>query len=79
MSNVAEGFERGSRKEFAHFLRIARGSAGEVRSQLYVALDAGHIDDETFDRLSALTREITNMLNKLIRHLLITTSPRPVT
>ncbi|WP_420456006.1 four helix bundle protein [Rubrivirga sp.] len=69
MSNVAEGFERGSRPEFARFLRIARGSAGEVRSQLYVALDADYIDQQTFDRLAEATREITHMLNRLIRHL----------
>jgi four helix bundle protein len=48
MSNIAEGFERGTRQEFLNYLFIARGSAGEVRAQLYVALDAGYLNLETF-------------------------------
>ena len=45
MNNIAEGFERGSNKDFAKFLFIARGSAGEVRSMLYVGLDQGYLTE----------------------------------
>ena|SRR5208282_4613966 len=51
MSNIAEGFERGGNREFLQFLSNAKGSAGEVRSQLYVALDAGFINQKKFDDL----------------------------
>lgn len=51
MSNIAEGFERGGDVEFRRFLPIAKRSAGEVQAQLYVALDAGLIDQAQFDSL----------------------------
>jgi four helix bundle protein len=49
LSNIAEGFERGSNAELIHFLYVAKGSAGELRAQMYVALDQGYIS--TADRL----------------------------
>ena len=68
-SNIAEGFERRSSAEFARFLLIARGSAGEVRSQLYLALDLGYIDQATFDALSTLATRISRATDALARHL----------
>ena len=68
-SNIAEGFERRSSAEFARFLLIARGSAGEVRSQLYLALDLGYIDQDTFDALSSLASRISRAADALARHL----------
>lgn len=50
-SNIAEGFERGGNREFVQALAVAKGSAGEVRSQLYVALDEGYIREAEFTEL----------------------------
>ncbi|HKR59824.1 MAG TPA: four helix bundle protein [Pyrinomonadaceae bacterium] len=52
MSNIAEGFERSGNKEFSQFLATAKGSAGEVRALLYVALDQSYVDRKVFDELS---------------------------
>jgi four helix bundle protein len=69
MSNVAEGFERGSNKDFVKFLFIARGSAGEVRSLLYVALDQGYITDAEFQDARALCIRAAQILWGLIKSL----------
>jgi len=69
MSNIAEGFERGGDKEFFQFVSVAKGSSGEVRAQLYVALDAGYIDQKTFNRLSDITVQINRMLAGLMKYL----------
>src|SRR5438874_853005 len=53
MSNIAEGYERASRPEFHQFLVVAKGSCGEVRSQLYVALDVGYLNQAKFDELQS--------------------------
>jgi len=62
MSNIAEGFARGSDKDFAHFLDIARGSSLEVQSLLYVALDVGYIDQQQFERLYKLADETVSLI-----------------
>ena len=69
MSNIAEGFERGSNKEFIQFLYIAKGSAGEVRAQLYVAFDQGYIDRKNFNSLNRDAAEISRMISGLITYL----------
>jgi four helix bundle protein len=68
-SNIAEGFERNTDKEFAHFLFVAKGSAGEVRSQLYLALDLNYINQEVFDELLAEITEISRLLSGFIKYL----------
>jgi four helix bundle protein len=69
MSNIAEGFERGGTREFIQFLSMAKGSSGEVRSQLYVAVDQGYIDKETFERLYTLASEASRMITGLMKYL----------
>ena len=70
MSNIAEGFSRRTTKEFGQFLFIAKGSAAEVQSQLYVALDQGYIKREKFDELYAKSDEVARLISGFIRYLL---------
>jgi four helix bundle protein len=65
MSNIAEGFERGGRAEFHRFLVIAKGSCAELRSQLYVALDAGFIDLTLYNNLAGLALETSRVIGGL--------------
>ncbi len=62
LSNIAEGFERGTKAEFLNYLYIAKGSAGEVRAQLYVALDVGYLHMEKFKHLSALAADCSRLI-----------------
>ena len=68
-SNIAEGFERGGDREFRQFLSLAKGSASEVKSQLYTALDAGFITQSTFDELYAIASLTENLIGGLMRYL----------
>lgn len=65
MSNIAEGFDRGSRGEFHQFLVVAKASCAEVRSQLYVALDIGYVVQEVFSNLSSSTDELSRIIGGL--------------
>ncbi len=69
LSNIAEGFERGGDREFLQFLAIAKGSCGEVRAQLYIALDQGHLSQELFERLFNNADEIGRMISGLMKYL----------
>ena len=74
-TNIAEGFERRSRKEYLNFLNIAKGSAGEVHSLLRVALEVGYLDTSTHSQLANLVIELSRMLSKQIQSL--NNSPPP--
>ncbi len=65
-SNIAEGFNRGSDKEFIHFIRIAKGSAAEVETQLILCVDLGYLDSDDIVEAIKLYNEILRMLGTLI-------------
>ncbi|HSF30559.1 MAG TPA: four helix bundle protein [Candidatus Tectomicrobia bacterium] len=65
MSNIAEGFERGGRREFHQFLSTAKASCAEVRSHLYVALDVGYLDQATFSQVLAKAEEVARIVGGL--------------
>jgi four helix bundle protein len=65
LANIAEGYERGSRREFHHFLTIAKASCAEVRSQLYVALDVGYLTQKQFETLLAQAEEVSRIIGGL--------------
>ena len=69
LSNISEGFERGSNTEFLQFLYIAKASCGEVRCQLTVALDQGYINDGEFEEMRDLTRKVSGTIGNFINYL----------
>ena len=69
MSNIAEGFERDGNREFIQFLSNAKGSVGEVKSQFYVALDAGFIDQPQFTNLYGQADDTGKLIGGFMRYL----------
>jgi len=66
-SNIVEGYERDSNKEIAKFLNSAKGSAGELRTQIHIGMEVSYIDHETGRRWIQEAGEISRMLHSLIR------------
>jgi four helix bundle protein len=69
MSNIAEGFERRSPRQFRFFLVVAKGSAAELRAQLYLCLDRAYLDAVQASELLQETEEVSRMIGGLIRSL----------
>ena len=69
MSNIAEGFERGGDREFVQFLSTAKGSCGEVRCQLYVALDENYLNEAEFKELSGCSTEVSRLISGMMTYL----------
>lgn len=69
LSNISEGFERKGDKQFTYFLGVAKGSAGELRSQLYIALDLNYINQTEFEKLIASATSISKMIYGLMNYI----------
>ena len=67
MNNIAEGFERRSEKELVNFLYIAKGSCGEVRSMLHLAVELGYVTESEFVFLESLSSEISRIISGFIK------------
>lgn len=68
-SNIVEGFEKNSNNEFIRFLRIAKGSVGEARNQLYLAFIVKHISKEEFDSINQSLEDLARQLGRFINYL----------
>lgn len=69
LSNIAEGFERGGDNEFLQFLSVAKGSCGEARAQLYIALDQEYISSAQFENLLKSANEVSQLIAGLMKYL----------
>lgn len=68
-SNIVEGFEKNNNNEFVRFLKIAKGSAGEVRNQLHIALSIGYITTEEFEKTNNDLQILAAQMGKFIAYL----------
>lgn len=69
MANIAEGFSRQSRKEFIQFLFIAKGSAAEIQSHIYVAKDLNYVNTEKFEQIYDKADKVSRMVSNFIKYL----------
>ena len=69
MSNIAEGFVGDGNREFQYFLAVAKGSCGEVRSQLFIAFDQGYVALNEFQSLCQEATKVSRLLSALMKHL----------
>ncbi len=69
MSNIAEGYERSGNQELIQFLSIAKGSCGEVRCQLYVAMDQRYVNEKECEKLIDLFKKLSIMINNFMEYL----------
>jgi four helix bundle protein len=68
-SNIVEGFEKNNNNEFIRFLRISKGSCGELRNQIYIALTVEYITQEEFNKANNMLLEISSKIGKFISYL----------
>src|SRR3990167_1657986 len=68
-SNIVEGFEKNNNNEFIRFLKVAKGSAGEVRNQLYIALEINYINQDEFFKLNDELKDLTKQIGSFISYL----------
>jgi four helix bundle protein len=68
-SNIVEGFEKNNNNEFIRFLKIAKGSVGEVRNQLYIALAVNYINEQEFDKINKELEDLANQIGGFIVYL----------
>jgi len=69
-SNIVEGFEKNNNNEFVRYLKIAKGSVGEVRNQLYIALNISYVSSKEFNRLNAELEKLAGQIGGFILYLL---------
>jgi len=69
LSNISEGYERGSNTDFIRFLYISKASCGELRAQLFIAKDQGYVNEKEFEQTIDTSRRVSGMLGNLISYL----------